>query len=386
MSGAANESLANPRRPNKVPWRIGLLVDWAYTTQPMIDYVDAVSLALEEAHQGGVIDRPVELVGRKLHGGPNASALDVRAAFRELVDQERVLGMIGPTLPDDMMAVRDDIDRARVPVLSFGGTLGLSSPFLFQLPNGTYVDEIRMIINYARAQGVRRIALVRDMSMMGEEYTSTFQLAMREARMPIAAVAAIPPAPTRADLDQAFADVAASGADALLVITVAVHQHFVEALSRIEWRPQHRLMVCNFVAAIPGFDGPQAFEGWVGVDQFDEANPVFTRMVDAFEARYARRVGHTYQAIGYDIGRALARALSMMAPSTPEGLRDALERVRMLPAAAGAAGTVVSFSKNDRRGYKGDYLVYRTVEAGFNKPLGGLSKYLGSTPLQPRTL
>lgn len=128
-------------------------------------------------------------------------------------------------------------------------------------------------------------------------------------------------------------------------------------------------MVCNFVASTLGFDGPGEFEGWVGIDQYDEANPVFEAMVDAFEARFGRRVGHIYQAIGYDIGRTLA---STMSPSTPEGLRDALERVRMLPAATGGRRTLISFARNVRRGYQGNYLVLRTVESGVNRAVGGL--------------
>lgn len=235
-----------------------------------------------------------------------------------------------------------------------------------------------MVINHARAQGHQRIALIRDQSMMGEEYAATFSLAKREAGLEIATIRGIRPSPNQDELVDAISAAAATNADALLVITVAVHRHFVAALDRVGWKPA-RYMVCNMVGSIPGFDGPSAFEGWVGIQQYHEDNPVFRRLVERFERRYGRRLGHDYQAIGYDIGRTLARALSMMAPSTPEGLRDALEKVRMLPASAGAPGTMVSFAKNDRRGYKGDYLVYRTVERGVNRALGGLSAYVADS-------
>ncbi|VXD04210.1 ABC-type branched-chain amino acid transport system, substrate-binding protein [Pseudomonas sp. 9AZ] len=365
----------NPRRPSTVPWRVGLLVDWAHQTQPMLDYANAIELALEQAWQDGLIDRRVELVTRKVHGGPSASALDVRAAFCDLAYEQRVHAIIGPTLPDDLMACRHEIDRAMVPVLSFGGTLNLSSPFLFQLPNGTYADEIRMIVRHARQQGFQRVALIRDASMMGDEYAVTFNQAMRECGLHVSGTFAISPAPSQNAVNDAVKAAQLSQADALLVISVAMHRKFVQALDASGWTPG-KFMVCNFVAAIPGFDGPEAFEGWVGIDQFDEANLVFNSMVDAFEKRFGRCAGHPYQAIGYDIGRTLAKALSMMAPSTPEGLRDALERVRMLPAAAGGKGTLISFAKNVRRGYQGNYLVCRTVSGGVNQVLGGLLDYL----------
>jgi branched-chain amino acid transport system substrate-binding protein len=328
-------------------------------------------LALEQAHAAGQIDRPVEWVVRKVHGGPNAATLDVLETFRDLVYDQKVLGVIGPQLPDDMAACAPDFDKAGVPVLSMGGTLSISSPYLFQLPNGSYVDEIRMIVNHAKAAGLRSIAVIRDLSMMGEEYLATFNLAMREAGLRIAGTYGINPSPSLGELRGAVLAMEATRADALMSISVSVHRHLVAAMKDVGWNPA-KLMVCNFVAAIPDFDGPEAFEGWVGVDQFDESNPVFVRMVDDFEQRYHRRGGHTYMAIGYDIGRTLARGLSMMAPSTPDGLRVGLEKVRLLPAAAGAPGTVISFAKNQRRGYNGDYLVRRTVENGVNKVIGGM--------------
>jgi len=371
MTADSDKPLANPRRPTIVPWRIGMLWDWAHATQPMIDCADAVALALEQAQAAGQIDRPVEWVVRKVYGGPNAATLDVLEAFRDLVYDQKVLAVIGPQLPDDMAACAADFDKAGVPVLSMGGTLSLSSPYLFQLPNGSYVDEIRMIVNHAKAAGHKSIAVIRDLSMMGEEYLATFNLAMREAGLRIAGTYGINSLPSMNELRDAVRAMEATRADALMSISVSIHRHLVAAMEDVGWNPA-KLMVCNFVAAIPDFDGPDAFEGWVGVDQFDESNPVFARMVDDFEARYGRRGGHTYMAIGYDIGRTLARGLSMMAPSTPDGLRAGLEKVRLLPAAAGGPGTLISFAKNQRRGYNGNYLLRRTVRDGVNMVVGGL--------------
>ena len=45
----------------------------------------------------------------------------------------------------------------------------------------------------------------------------------------------------------------------------------------------------------------------MAVDQFDESNPVFVLMVDAFEPRYGRWSGDTNRAIGYDVGRSPVR-------------------------------------------------------------------------------
>ena len=245
-----DKPLANPRRPTVVPWRIGLLLDWAYDTQPVRDFADAITLALEQAHAASQVDRAVELVIRKVYGGPNAATLDVLEAFRDLAYHQKVLGIVGPSLPDDMAACAPDFDKAGVPVLSMGGTLSLSSPYLFQLPNGSYVDEIRMIVNHAKAAGLKSIALIRDQTMMGEEYTATFALAMREAGLRIAGTYGINASPSMDELRGAMHAMQATGAEALMVVTVAIHRHFVAAMLDVGWDPA-KLMVCNFVAAIP---------------------------------------------------------------------------------------------------------------------------------------
>ena len=55
----------------------------------------------------------------------------------------------------------------------------------------------------------------------------------------------------------------------------------------------------------------QGFEGWTGVDQFDEANPHFMAMLDRFAARFdGRRPLHCYSAQGYDMGNVIAHGLA----------------------------------------------------------------------------
>jgi branched-chain amino acid transport system substrate-binding protein len=53
-------------------------------------------------------------------------------------------------------------------------------------------------------------------------------------------------------------------------------------------------------------------------------------------------------------------------PLTPRGVKEALERVKMLPAAGGAPGTQLSFGKWTRWGWMGaGYLIARQLDAEF---------------------
>ena len=131
-----------------------------------------------------------------------------------------------------------------------------------------------------------------------------------------------------------------------------------------------RITMSIFMGTIDGLSSYSGlldnFEGWVGVDQFDERNRVFTDMLDRFQARFGRRPVHCYTAQGYDMGNVVAHGLALARPMSRDGLRIALEQVRRIPATAGGPGNMISFGPYDHRGYKGDYIVMRQIRQGHN--------------------
>ena len=68
-----------------------------------------------------------------------------------------------------------------------------------------------------------------------------------------------------------------------------------------------------------------------------------------------------------DFAIALLHAFADAHPLTPRGVKEALERVKMVPAAAGAPGTRISFGNWTRRGWMGaGYLVARQLNPDGN--------------------
>jgi hypothetical protein len=57
--------------------------------------------------------------------------------------------------------------------------------------------------------------------------------------------------------------------------------------------------------------------------------------------------------VNRDIATVLLRAFADAHPLSPRGVKEALERVKMIPAAAGAPGTRISFGKWTRRAWMG---------------------------------
>ena len=80
------------------------------------------------------------------------------------------------------------------------------------------------------------------------------------------------------------------------------------------------------------------YEGWIGLEQYDESNPVGQEFLDRFEAEYGHRPEYYSPLLWRDCAMSLLYAFADAAPLSPLGVKDALERVKMLPAASGSPG------------------------------------------------
>jgi hypothetical protein len=138
-------------------------------------------------------------------------------------------------------------------------------------------------------------------------------------------------------------------------------------LAQLDWDPP-RYMGTAFQNAWIHEIMWRAIEGWTGCDQYDEANPVGQAFLDEYLAAYGRRPEYCVPVVNHDVATAFLLAFSDAHPLTPRGVKEALERVKMVPAATGAPGTRVSFGKWTRRGWMGaGYLVARQLDQEFGK-------------------
>ena len=106
-----------------------------------------------------------------------------------------------------------------------------------------------------------------------------------------------------------------------------------------------------------------AMVGWTGLDQYDLTNPVGQSFLDEFDRAYGRRPEYCVPVVNRDLATVLLHAFADAHPLSPRGVKEALERVKMVPAASGAPGTFLSFGNWMRRGWMGaGYLVARQLD------------------------
>lgn len=361
------------------PYRVGVLQDWMLGTEAWFDQYDMTELGFREAHESGLLDRPVELVVREVEGPPFGPSGRVVAAWKELAERERCLGVIGPHITDDARSARAVIDAHRVPTLTYCATLLAASEYVFQLPNGTFADETGYLARHFASVGARRVGILREDNAISDEYNDFLRLHLRRHGIGVASDQIVHGFATEEEVIGRLAALRDAGADSIAYLAFGLTSYAVmvkgnEAMRDWGWNPARATITTWVSVTCPGFRyhpqeifrNPGLVEGWVGVDQTHERNAVWAGVRERFARRFdGRKPFHCYAALGYDMANVLALAISRAPEKTPEGVKRALETIRLLPAACGGPGTVVSFGPHDRRGFKGaDYLVLRTVKDG----------------------
>ena len=361
-----------------VPHRIGVLVDLPHFDGCAKLFVEGLEIAFEEMAERGIGDRPVELVVREYEAQPWGSGHANARFYRELVEEEEVLGIAGPMTTDNCLALLPELERHRVPSITISGTQEYVDDYAFSLPNGGMADEPMVLAAWLRGEGRRRVAVIHEApSQIGEEYMLHFRRAAALEGIDVAAVETVSPVADEAPIEDRLRKLKTSEPDALLYLGLGrLTPKLSAGLERLDWSP-YRLMCTAFVGAAYSAERSVLYEGWIGLDQFDERNPVFQELLRRYEKRKGRALDWPTSVFtcGYDMGRVYAIALDRMRIATGESLRDALETVTRLPAATGARGTSVGFSRRNHRGFHGaDYLLLRGVTEGRNH-------FVGTAPL-----
>ena len=110
------------------------------------------------------------------------------------------------------------------------------------------------------------------------------------------------------------------------------------AMQALEWDPP-RFMGTAFQNAWLNEIVWNAMVGWTGIDQYDAENQVGQEFLDRYSERFGRRPEWCVPVVNRDLAVVLLQAFAEARPLSPAGVRDALERVKMFPAASGAPGT-----------------------------------------------
>jgi ABC-type branched-subunit amino acid transport system substrate-binding protein len=367
--GGVRVSYESAANPIKVGYLMDFVLPAEYPEDRRLDLTQSLDLIFKRGHAQGVIDRPIEVVYREVEGLPKGSAKAVIDAYGEFVD-EGCLAVFGPFITDNCEPTRVEIERRfEVPAISVTGSEAWLGPWTFSLPMGSLTDEPVFWAEQMVNAGYETVGALVERSHLAHTYITNFRAACERAGIRIVAEQMI--AQTAQDITAEVTKLHETRPDAIVHCGFGFGMAMTNMiLQSLDWDPP-RFMSTAFENAWLNDLLWQAMLGWTGVDQYDEANPVGQGLLDEFDEAYGRRPEYCVPVVNFDIANALLSAFADAHPLTPDGVRAALERVKMIPAASGSPGTYVSFGNWMHRGWVGSgYLVARQLDPnGINSHL-----------------
>lgn len=342
--------------PRPAPIRVGVLYDFPQADAGAL-FEEALRLGVDEVASTGRIDREIELVSLQAQGLPAGTARDVEQCFAQLHDAG-VLAVIGPSVSDNGLIVRKLADDAELPCINYTGGEVTRGLFMFHYQVGSLEEEPVVLARHLSLEAHRSAAVVHDQSPVGRLYAQSFAEACPALGLEVVATASVPPLTEDVSAVVPRLRTADPGAVVYLGLGVAARA-LALGIAAEEWKVP---VVANS-ALMFGYarkDWRAGWEGWTYLDTISDENSVRQRLAQRSPRSAAGPIG----VAAYDIGRLVAEALARTAHLTREGIRDALEKVKQVPAASGMDGTVMGFGNFDHGALKGRYLVLRRWEGG----------------------
>jgi hypothetical protein len=336
------------------PIVVGILADRPGPESPLVGEIRRIT---DEAVKTGRIDRPVQFESEAAEGLPTGSAAAVAAGFERLVARQPLI-VLGPSVTDNGLVVRELADAARVPCINWTGSEQTRSEWMFQYQIGSLEEEPSLLAGHLATLGHRRVTVVQDRSPIGHRYGAFFDRAADREGIEIVGRALI--SPVAEDLGPLAERLRRVEADAVCYLGLGLS---AGAMARTMEGVDHPPVFANS-ALLFGYASPEwaaLWEGWTYVDVWSEEN----QRLAALLAGRTDAVGLPFLlASGDDLGRLLVEALAGAELLTPAGVKDAIERVKWLPASLGRAGTTLGFGAYERGALKGGYLVLRRWVGG----------------------
>jgi ABC-type branched-subunit amino acid transport system substrate-binding protein len=338
------------------PVRVGVLLDFPHADGGAATEA-AILRGVAEVTDAGRLDRDVELLTRAVAGLPMGSEHDVATGFRELVDAGCLL-VVGPSISDNALITTPMGDDIGLVTINYTGGERTRGHFGFQYQVGSLEEEPVALASRLAERGLRRPAVVHDRSPVGRRYAECFDDAAATQGLEIAGRHAT--SPLAEDVRAPVARLRDVEPDALVYLGLGVSSRAVAlALPGAGWDVP---VVANS-ALMFGYARPEWRDGWAGWEYLDA-------IADDNERRRALTALDPALAAApvpcalVDIGRLTAEALAVTDHLTRQGVRDALERVKRLPAACGYEGTTMGFGAYDHGALDRGFLVLREWRDG----------------------
>src|SRR2546426_3505955 len=342
------------------PIKIGVITDRVGVSKPYSEPCTEGTLfgAAEINRRGGVLGRKIELLIEDDQSRPDISA----ALARKLIDQGAVfiLSMSLTPATQQQQTVTMEAKTPQMTPMNSGDTLTtqLPNPYFWQTgPLGSI--QIATLLAHARAQNLKRVALISDNPDLGQLLAKFFRAGLEKSGIQIVSEEVVPRgAPTA---EPQMQKIRAANPDAMFMAGVLTPENVLILRAyrqmglKFPIHSSYNLSVPQYMSVAKGL-----LNGITFVDAYDPQKP----QVKEFEAAYKKATGkdpYNMHGYGYDGIMLVAEAIKKAGAPDKEKIRAAMQSLSY-EGVMGAKGMKYRFPEGKRAGFDANGMVVRVYE------------------------
>lgn len=323
-------------------------------------------LFIEELNKnGGLNGQKVELVIKDTGGSPEKAI----SFTKQLIEEEKVVAIIGPSTSGESMGIKDLCEKAKTPLISCAAAETIVDPvakYVFKTPQkDSYV--VKWIYESLKKKGVKKIAVVSSNTGFGAGGKAQLEKYAQEYGITIVVSEVYDKAAT--DLTALLTKVKAADVQALVNWSIEPAQSIIaknmkQLSMKIPLYQSHGFGNIKYVEA-----AGEAAEGIIFpcgrllvADELSLKNPqkkLLMKYRADYEAAYKEQAS-TFGGHAYDALLILTTAIQNAKSTDKDKIVDAIEKISNLPGTAG----IFNFSPTDHNGLKMDSIEMLTVKNG----------------------
>jgi len=324
-------------------------------------------MAVEQINKdGGVNGRPIQLVFGDCESDAGKAALQAK----RLIENEKVVALVGPTRTESAMAILNIVDKAGIPVVAcVGGTAPVSpvKKWVFKSPQKT-ITAVEKVYQYLQKQGIKKVALITASDKFGEEGEKSLQALAGQYGITIAAMEKFDV--TDSDMTVQLTKLKGADAQALICWTIGppgsivaknVKQlNFTIPLFQCHGLPDPKYLELAGAAA-EGNSMPST--KLMVPDQLPDTDPqkkLIIEFVNEYENVKKYGKVSTHSGYAWDAITLVVNAMKKSNSTMPAKVRDAIENTKDFVSVSG----VYNMSPTDHCGLGVDSMVMITVKDG----------------------
>ncbi len=175
---------------------------------------NTVELLVEQINaKGGILGKPVQAIVLDNKTDPQETVI----AAKRLIENEKVVAIVGPSDTSTTMAIKDLCEQAKVPLVSCAAGKTITSPvasYVFATPQTNALAAEKMVAS-AQQAGATSIAVLSVDNGFGKDGLATTEEAAARAGLPIVAKASF--GPEEADMSAQLTQIGAAKPGAVLI-------------------------------------------------------------------------------------------------------------------------------------------------------------------------